>query len=151
MRKSVYSREKMSSGHRLGLNPSCVKVQVTQSCPTFCDAMDNPQNSPGQNTEVGSLSLLQGIFTTQGLNQGLPHGRKILYQLRHKRSLRILEWVVYPFSSRSSEPRNWTGVSCIAGRFFTTESPGRPPQMVAMRTKWGSVCTGILSVSNNQC
>ena len=32
---------------------------------------------------------------------------------------RILEWVAYPFSSRSSQPRNWTRVSCIAGGFFT--------------------------------
>ena len=40
-----------------------------------------PWNSPGQNTGVGSLSLLQGIFPTQGLNQGLPHCRRILYQL----------------------------------------------------------------------
>ena len=32
---------------------------------------------------------------------------------------RILEWVAYPFSSRSSRPRNWTGVSCTAVRFFT--------------------------------
>ena len=32
---------------------------------------------------------------------------------------RILEWVAIPFSSESSLPRNWTGVSCIAGRFFT--------------------------------
>ena len=30
-----------------------------------------------------------------------------------------LEWVTYPFSSRSFWPRNWTEVSCIAGRFFT--------------------------------
>ena len=32
---------------------------------------------------------------------------------------RILEWIAYSFSSRSSWPRNWTGVSCIAGGFFT--------------------------------
>ena len=32
---------------------------------------------------------------------------------------RILEWVAYLFSNGSSQPRNWTGVSCIAGRFFT--------------------------------
>ena len=31
----------------------------------------------------------------------------------------ILEWVAYPFSSGSSQPRDWTGGSCIAGRFFT--------------------------------
>ena len=38
-------------------------------------------NSPGQNTGVGSLSLLQGIFPTQGLNPCLPHCRQILSQL----------------------------------------------------------------------
>ena len=79
----------------------------------------SPWNSPGQNTGVGSLSLLQGIFPTQGSNLGLPHCRQIFYQLSHKGSPRILERVAYPFSSGSSQPKNWTGVSCIAGRFFT--------------------------------
>ena len=32
---------------------------------------------------------------------------------------KILEWVAYPFSSRSSWPRKWTGISCITGRLFT--------------------------------
>ena len=45
-----------------------------------------PNNSPGQNTRVGSLSLLQGIFPTQGSNPGLPHCGQILYQLSHKGS-----------------------------------------------------------------
>ena len=45
----------------------------------------SPWNSPGQNTGVGSLSFLQGIFPTQGLNPGLLHGRWILYQLSHKK------------------------------------------------------------------
>ena len=54
-------------------------------------------NSPGQNTGVGSLSLLQGIFPTQGLNPGLLHCRRILYQLSRKASPRTLEWVAYPF------------------------------------------------------
>ena len=76
-------------------------------------------NSPGQNTGVGSPSLLQRIFPTQGLNPGLPHCRQILYQLSHKESPRILQWVTYPFSSGSSQPRNRTGVFCIAGGFFT--------------------------------
>ena len=43
-------------------------------------------NSPGQNTGVGSCSLLQGIFPTQGLNQGLLHRRQILYQLSYQGS-----------------------------------------------------------------
>ena len=79
----------------------------------------SPWNSLGQNTEVDSLSLLQGIFPTQGSNPRLPHCRQILYQMSHKGSPRILKWVAYPFFSRFSQPRNQTGVSCIAGRFFT--------------------------------
>ena len=76
-------------------------------------------NSAGQNTGVGSLSLLQGIFPMQGLNPSLPHCRQILYQGSHKGSQRILEWVAYPFFRGSFPRRNQTGVSCIAGRFFT--------------------------------
>ena len=68
---------------------------------------------------MGSLSLLQGIFLTQRSNPGLPHWRQILYQLSHKGSPRILEWVAYPFSRGSSPPRNQTTVSCIEGGFFT--------------------------------
>ena len=76
-------------------------------------------NSPGQNTGVGSLSLLQGIFPIQESNPGLTHCRWSLYQLSHKGSSRILEWVAYPFSSRSSQPRNQTRVFCITGELFT--------------------------------
>ena len=46
----------------------------------------SPRNSPGQNTGVGSPSLLQRIFQTQGSNPGLPHCRRILYQLNHRGS-----------------------------------------------------------------
>ena len=77
---------------------------------TLCDPTDySPWNSPGQNTGVGSLSLLQGIFTIQESNPGLPHCKRILDQLSHKGSPQKLEWVAYPFSSRSSQPRNQTG------------------------------------------
>ena len=79
----------------------------------------SPWNSPGQKTGVGSLSLPQGIFPTQGSNPGLPHCRQILYQLSHKGSPRILELVAYPFPRGSSWPRNRTRVSCIAGRFLS--------------------------------
>jgi len=41
-------------------------------------------DSPGQNTGVVSLSLLQEIFPNEGSNPGLPHCRQILYQLSHK-------------------------------------------------------------------
>ena len=78
-----------------------------------------PQNSPDQDNGVGSLSLLQGIFPTQGSHPGLLCCRRILYQLNHKGSPRTLEWVVYPFSSRYSWPGNQTRISSIAGRCFT--------------------------------
>ena len=72
------------------------EVKVTQSCPPLRPhGLHSPWNSPGQNTGVGSLSLLQGIFPTQGSSQGLLHCRQILYQLSHKGTPRILEWVAY--------------------------------------------------------
>ena len=52
----------------------------------FVTPMECRWNSPGQNTGVGSCSLLQGIFPTQWSNSGLPHCRQILYQLSHQGS-----------------------------------------------------------------
>ena len=46
-----------------------------------------PWNSPSQNTEVGSHSLLQGIFTTQESIQHLLYCRQILHQLSYQGSL----------------------------------------------------------------
>ena len=50
----------------------------------------SPWNSPGQNTGVGSLSLLQGISPTQGSNPGLPHCGWTLYHQSHKGSLYLV-------------------------------------------------------------
>ena len=86
----------------------------------------SPRNSPGQNTRVGRLFLLQGLFQTQGLNPGLLHCRQILYQLSYQGSPTVLEWAAYPFSRASSWPRNWTQVSRIAGRFSTSWATGKP-------------------------
>ena len=50
------------------------EVKVAQLCLPLCNPMGySPWNSPGQNPGVGSLSLLQGVFPTQGLNPGLLH------------------------------------------------------------------------------
>ena len=49
---------------------------------------------------MGSQSLLQGIFPTQGSNPVLPHCRQILYQLSQKGSPRIMEWVAYPLRTQ---------------------------------------------------
>ena len=82
-------------------------MKTAQLCPTLYDPIDHIVHGILQDTGVGSLSLLQGIFPTHGSNPGLPHCRQILYQLSHKRSPRILAWVAYPFSSKSSQPRKW--------------------------------------------
>ena len=63
-------------------------------------------NSPGQNTGVGSQSLLQEILTTQGSNPGLLHCRHILYHLSHQGSPRILDCIAYPCSNISFRLRN---------------------------------------------
>ena len=65
----------------------------------------SPWNSPGQNTGMGSLSLLQGIFPTQGSNPGLPHGGRILYQLSHKGSPTLDLSLPAPTQPPSPRPR----------------------------------------------
>ena len=143
------------------IHAHAVLCSFAQSCPTFCNSMDQqgptrflcpwrfsrqeywsglpcrppgdlfnpgiehrspalqadslPSESPGKpkNTGVGSLSILQGIFPTQRSNPGLPRCRQILYQLSHKESPRILEWVAYPFSSIfQTQILNWGLLHC---------------------------------------
>ena len=56
--------------------------------------LHSPWHSPGQNIGVGSLSLLQEIFPTQGSNPGLLHCGQIFYQLSHQGSPSIREMQV---------------------------------------------------------
>ena len=107
------------------VSPVC--FLVSQPCPALRDPTDcSPPcasvrgDSPGKNTGVSCHALLQGIFPTQGSNPGLAHCRWILYHLDYQRSPRILQRVAVPFSRGSFWPRNWTKVSWIAGRFFTS-------------------------------
>ena len=75
-------------------------TQSTQSCLILCNSMEflaTPGNSPGQNTGVGSLSLFQGIFPTQGLNPGLPHCRWI-----KKRTSLAVQWLRLHTSTAAS-------------------------------------------------
>ena len=109
------------------LNLCAVLRLVAQSFLTLCDPRDCSPLGPsvhgdslGKNTGVGCHVFLQGIFPTQGPNPGLPHCGWILYCLSRQGSPRILEWVAYLFSRGTSQLRNGTGVSCIAGKFFTS-------------------------------
>ena len=118
------------------LKSHCVCL-VAQSCTTLCGSVDCSLpdfsvhgDSPGNNTGVGCHALLQGIFSTQGLNPGILYCRRILYQLRYQLrffiSPRILEWVAYPFSRGSSWPRNWIGVAPLHTDSLPAELPGKP-------------------------
>ena len=78
-------------------------------------------DSPGKNWNGLPQPPLGGLLHP-GIKQGLLYCRWILYRLRHRGSSRILEWVAYPFSRGTYQPRNQTRVSCIAGRFFTSSA-----------------------------
>ena len=76
-----------------------LKDDVSKSCSVTSKSLRphglySPWNFPDQNTGVGSLSLLQGMFPTQGSNPGLPHCRWILYQLSHKGSPMIRQKMI---------------------------------------------------------
>ena len=69
----------------------CAVLSRTWLCPTLCDPMDCPGcsvhvDSPGSNTGVGCYALLQGIFSSQGLNPVLLHCKQIRYHLSHQGS-----------------------------------------------------------------
>ena len=89
------------------LNPRNTKCDSeSENCSVVSDSLQphelySPWNSVGQNTGMGSLSLLQGIFPTQGSNQGSLHYRWVLYQLSYwgspKYSKWSQSWPLWPF------------------------------------------------------
>ena len=87
-----------------------------------------PQYSPGQNTGVGSLCLLQGIFPTKGSNPGLLHCRWILCQLSHQGSPRILEWVAHLLFQGifPTQGSNLGLLHCRRILYLVAEPPGKP-------------------------
>ena len=95
----------------------------------------SPWNSLGQNTGVGSLSLLQGIFPTQELDPGLLHFKQILYQLGHKGSPRILDWsgvkpIPSPADLPDPDPSFVSGSPALQADSLPTELPGKPSLIV---------------------
>ena len=76
-----------------------MKMKVSQLCPTLCDPIDYTVHGILQARILEWVAfpfLLQRIFPTQGSHPGLLNCRRILYQLNHKGSPTILEWVAYP-------------------------------------------------------
>ena len=78
----------------------------------------SPWNSPGQNPGVGSLSLSRGS-PNPGIEPRSPVLHSYSLPAEPQGKSKNAGWVAYPFSRGSSQTRNWTGVYCIAGRFFT--------------------------------
>ena len=52
---------------------------------------------------------------------------------------RILEWVAFPFSRGSSQPRDWTQVSCITGRFFKSWATGEAQMEALVFVSYGII------------
>ena len=98
----------------------CISVWKMLTFVWFCDPIDYTVHwIPQAKTLEWVAFPLQETFPTQRLNPHLLHCRQILYQLSHKGSPIILEWVACPFSRGSSWPRNQTRVSSTAGGLFT--------------------------------
>ena len=110
------------------------EMQVAQSCLTPCIPMDcSPWNSPGQNTGVGSLSLLQGIFPTQGLNPGLPHCRPILYQLSHTGTQEYWSGEPIPSPEQLPDPGVTLGSLALQIDSLPTELSGKSEDIAMMQ------------------
>ena len=127
---------------------------VAQSCPILFNPMDySPPgfsvhgNSPGKNIGVGCHAFLQEIFPTQGFNPGLLHCKWVLYHLIHQGNPRILDWIPDPFSRVSSQPRNQTRVSYIAGRFSTKWATGEALKLVYVQLNHFTV---LLKLTQNK-
>ena len=84
---SIQEIKIMASSHITSWQMKWSESHSVMSNSLWPHGLYSPWNPPGQNTGVGSLSLPQGIFPTQGSNPALPHCRRILYQLSHKGSL----------------------------------------------------------------
>ena len=98
-----------------------MEVKVIQSCPTHCDPIDFTVH------EILQARILEWIafpFSKDLPNPGIeprsPSLQVDSLPTEPQGSPRVPEWVAYPFSSGSSQPRNQIGVSCTAGRFFTS-------------------------------
>ena len=96
------------------------EVKVAQLCPTLCDPMDYTVHGILQPRipELVAFPFSRG-FPNPGIEPRSPALQVDSLPAESQGSLRIMEWVAYPFSSGSSWHRNQTGVSCTAGGFFT--------------------------------
>ena len=116
-RSMGFSRQEGCSGlpvfspgdlHNPGIEPRSPSLQV--------DSLPAKSQGKPKNLDVGSLSLLQGIFLTQGSNPGLPHCRHIIYQMSHKGSP-----IFFFFFFLSTSPGMWDLSSSTCARLIESK------------------------------
>ena len=96
-------------------------LKVTQSCLTLCDPMVYTVHGILQARILEWVAFpFSRVLPNPGIEPRSPALQADSLPAEPPRSPRILEWIAYPFSSGSSQPRKQTGVSCTAGRFFTS-------------------------------
>ena len=81
-------------------------------------------------------------------------GNSMDYTVHGILQARILEWVAFPFSRGSSQPRDRTQVSCIAGRFFTSWATREAPRILEWaaypffsRSSWPRYWTSVSCIA----
>ena len=124
-----------------------MNLKWSESCSVVLDSSQShglysPWNSLGQNTRVGSCSLLQGIVPTHRSNPGLPHCRQIFYQLSHKgnpknyiksTNIQMLTVLAGSVTGIILEEEMATHSSVLAWRIPGTVRPGGLPSMGSHR------------------
>ena len=110
----------------------------------------SPWNSSGQNTGVGSLFLLQGIFPIQGSNPGLPHCRQIFLSVEPQRPKyrsfsmgRLL--CCFPFLILSLFCSVWLGAVIAAGYISRLQSQLAAKEVWSMRGVRGERTVGEIN------
>ena len=134
---SLLGQEQLVRGSSLGcphpVRHALPPVQRSASHLVVSDSLGphglySPWSSPGQNTGVGSLSLLQGIFPTQESNPGLPHCRQIPYQPSSPRGLR---------SSWLPLPKEQLGIPVDKNCFHLTRTTALTDGGPHLSSRWG--------------
>ena len=111
---------------------------------TLCDPMDCTVHGTLQARILEWVAFPFPRGSSQPRDQThLLYRRRTLYQLSHKGSPTELEWVAYSFSIGSSWSRNQTGVSCVAGRFFTNWAIREALQKQVVGQTWPSGCSSV--------
>ena len=117
---------------------SFLHLSESGSCSAVSDSLQphglhSPWNSLGQNTGVGFLFLLQGIFPTQGSNPVLPHCRWVLYRLSYQRSPSSFVCLSPKLTSHLfiSHHTNFSRGSAHGFSYRYSALPDRPPSWIA--------------------